>query len=51
MKKLESNLFHSLWRDRNSHHYIVTNDGYFYTDFYAEDDAEALAIFRNGDYK
>lgn len=52
MKELENKLFHTLWKDNfYHHHYVVTNDGNYFADFYADNDAEALQIFRNGDYK
>lgn len=51
MKKLESNLFHSLWRDNlKRNHYIVLNDMNYLSDFYADSDDEACEMFRNGEY-
>lgn len=50
MKKIESKLFHSLWRDGKWHHYYVMNDMNYLTDFWADSDEEALQIFRNNEY-
>ena len=50
--KLARRLFVSLerWNPRHEGHYLVLNDGYYVTDFYAENDSKAIEIFENTNY-
>lgn len=52
MKEIARKLFLSLNRDNRHHnHYIILLDGTYENEFWADNDTEALQIFRNGEYK
>lgn len=47
MKEIDRRCFMSLNRDnRNYHHFIVLVDGYYNTEFWADNDDDAIRIFR-----
>lgn len=52
MKEIDRKLFVSLCRDNlKRNHYIVLLDGNFNDDFYADNDTDAIEIFRSESYK
>lgn len=52
MKEIERRLFVSLCRDNfKRNHYIVLNDGNYHADFYADNDDDAIRIFRAKEYQ
>lgn len=52
MKEIDRKLFVSLHRDNKyPNHYYVLCDGNYQNDFYADNDSDAINIFRKGDYK
>lgn len=52
MKEIDRKVFVSLCRDNfYENHYIVLCDGNYQSDFYANNDSEAIDRFRKGDYK